>query len=125
MSFDRFKRFRPTGEVEEPRITNPYAKKSPTKSVGDFDETEGGKGDKSILESQNKHLYSLVNTQAREIKELKEDIATLYSMLMGDDSEEAISDIDAKDRYMIFKTDKRHLLNRKVKAKIFNGDGER
>src|ERR1044072_4527882 len=115
-NFDRFKRLRPgaSGELETPKskFNNPYSKPAPQTKIEEAKQEKVPED--SILGGPNKSLYQQLYMQSKEIKELKEDIASLYCMLMGEDDYE-LTEQEARERYMIFKTNKKHLINRKVK----------
>jgi hypothetical protein len=111
-NFDRFKKLKPGGELDKPKISNPYTK--PTTQTKTFEEPKAKIPEDSILGGPNKSLHQQLYIQAKEIKELKEDLASLYSMLMGD-GEDEVSEQEVRERYMVFKTDRRHLINRKRK----------
>lgn len=68
----------------------------------------------SLLKGQNKHLYGELMQAQREIKELREDIASLFQ-LFTENSDEQLSEQEAREVYMKFKVDPRHLINRKQK----------
>jgi len=65
----------------------------------------------SILK-QNGHLLSQVMVLKRENEELKEDIASLYSIITSE-HHPFLTKEDRHELYMAFKQDKRHLINRK------------
>lgn len=120
MSFDRLKKFS-SGSSTQPE--NPYAKKTTTKASTTSDspaaltDVEKEVLRSSLLEGQNKHLYSRILVLEGELKELREDITTLYSIIMGEDDSD-ITPTEARDKYFKFRTDKRHILNRR-------GNGQR
>ncbi|MEO6304721.1 MAG: hypothetical protein ABIP51_16285 [Bacteroidia bacterium] len=116
MSYEKFKQLRK--ESSGQKVENPY--KAAIKSKPEIIEPEPGDG-KSILNGQNKHLHATIMMQAKEIKELREDIASLYSMLMEPDEVDDLTPEETRERYVGFKEDKRHLLNRKIK--IYDGAG--
>lgn len=129
MSFDKFRKFKPTGgEMKADAPKNPYVRKAVgfkpepeinTDDLGDFNltgkEKEMALLKTSALDGQNKHLYSQILELQRTVKELKEDLASLYSMFVEPDEADEMSVEDARERYMALKQDARHLVNRKVK----------
>jgi hypothetical protein len=133
MSYEKFKKLR-SGTTVVAKIENPYTKTAKSKyeipaidtdDLGDF-ELSNSEKDKvlmttSILNGQNKYLLGLVANQAREIKELREDIASLYAMLMVPESKGELTPQETREVYSAFKEDERHLLNRKIKK--HNGSG--
>ena len=108
MSYENFKRLKSGGTVVN-APENPYLKKE-VKPIAIPDE-----GKTSVLDGQNKALYSRIFSTERELKELKEDLASIYAMLMNPDEVEEVTPEEAREKYMKFKKDARHLLNRKVK----------
>lgn len=127
MSFDKFRKFKPTGgESRTDAPKNPYVRKAlglepeiNTDDLGEFDLTGKQKEmallKTSALDGQNKHLYSQILGLQRTVKELTEDLASIYSMFMEPDGVDEMSEEEARERYMVFKQDARHLLNRKIK----------
>lgn len=108
MSYENFRKLRSSGTVVN-APENPYVKKI-EKTVVTPDE-----GKTSVLDGQNKALYSRIFSLERELKDLKEDLASIYAMLMNPDEVGKTTPEEAREKYMNFKKDARHLLNRKVK----------
>ena len=120
MSYDDLKRRK--GQSSE--VVNPYVKnKQKTIDKEDntgFDELsltieakEKVVMANSLLTGQNKYLFSEVKNLEREIKELKEDIASLFCMF-ANEKPSPLTDVEAREKYLLFKENKNHLLNRKI-----------
>lgn len=137
MSYEKFKKMRGISSSTS-KLENPYVSKAVNKTelkdintddLGEFNLSNQEK-DKvlmtnSILNGQNKYLLGVINNQAREIKELKEDIGSLYAIIMNPEGVSALTPEETKEAYFDFKKDPRHLLNRKIKKWTGSGiEGE-
>ena len=130
MSFHTLKKLKSGGHlVEEPK--NPYTDKKksgfdilreagsnkPVSDAAVSSEEEKLVMTNSILTGQNSYLNGRILQQEREIKTLREDIASLYSMIKSDDASE-ITEQDLREEYYDkFRTDERHLrmrINKKI-----------
>ena len=69
--------------------------------------------DKGLLDGPHKHLVTKYCELEREVKILKEDLASLYLMLLGDDLPETMTLEEIREQYFKFRLDKRHLSNKK------------
>lgn len=128
MTFDKFRKFRPTGgetRVETPK--NPYVRKAlgitaepeiDTSDLGEFDlsgkQKEQALLKTSLLDGQNKHLFTQILVLQRQMKEMMENFGSIYSMIMEPDGVDEMTNEEARERYMEFRKDLRHLINRKT-----------
>lgn len=120
-----------TEKVSEP--TNPYVKRAldrvippkqkvenviDTDDLGEFGELSNFDKEKallsnSLIEGNNKYLFASIIALRRELKEVKEDLTSLYLMITEPEDIDKLTKEEIGDKYLNFKNDIRHLLNRK------------
>lgn len=112
--YQRFKRLKATESTKD-APPNPYVKKIKTPADYEKLENNGDNQDKtlsrtSLLDGQNKHLYAQLMQAEREIKDLKQDIASLYLIISGGEAQK-LSPQEGREIYMEFKNDEKHIAN--------------
>lgn len=113
MSFNNLSRFK------NPK--NPYLEEQTKKEQV----KENVKEEKSILQDRDKHLFSLIYQQKREIERLKEDLISLFIMFKtatGDENVEVTNRFDSLEIYNEFSTNENHVLMQYQKNKQENNE---
>jgi len=118
MSFDKFKKFKnPYINSSLENEDNKYEKQYNKQKSSSENEFEAEKG---ILDGPYRHLVTKYTEIDREIKFIKEDLSTLYLMIMNENLPETMTLQEIREQYFKFRLDKRHLSNKKPLVKIIN-----
>lgn len=110
MSYDKFKSVKNFYNEE---IVSPYANRNASEDYNKQKESEDNF-------NKNGYLYGKIHQLEKEIKNLRYDIASLFTMLENK-TEGNLTPEDARKLYYDFRTNKKHILNRiEDKDKIDN-----
>lgn len=117
MSFDKFKKIKNPyttslkNDEEEDKYEKQYNKQKP-QYENEFVVEKG------LLEGPHKHLIAKYTEIDREIKFIKEDLSSLYLMIMNEDLPETMTLQEIREQYFKFRLDKRHLSNKRPPIKV-------